>query len=608
MELAETATLFHTAAGDGFADVDVSGHRETHKMRSKAFKSWLTHQYYMTTKGAPNSDAMQSALNVLEARAHFEGVEREVHLRVVEHAGKVYVDLADPQWRVVEIGADGWRIVSSPPVRFRRTQGMLPLPEPERGGSIDALRSLLNVKDDADFVLVVAWLLTALRGRGPFPVLVVGGEQGTAKTSFCKILRALVDPFSVEERAPPRSDHDLFIAANSSYLPAFDNLSSLPLWLSDTLSRLATGGGFTCRRLFSDDEEVLFHAIRPILLNGIPDVVVQPDLMSRSILLTLEDIPDNKRRERADVLAELSREHPRLLGALLDAVAHGLRRLPDIKLSRLPRMADFARWGAACEGAFDWPPGTFAAAYDENRDSAVGLTLQADPVATAVISLMSDRATWTGTASDLLTVLGLLVPPETQRRGKLWPTQAHFLAGKLRRAAPALRKVGIEVKFIREGRDRTRLVRLTTQARPQEDGNSASAASAASIDNDINGLQRTLTNGAASAASTSASAGAPQGPADAHADAQDAQAEASVRPNPLKNLQMDAADAADARFPTPSGDDGLDFPAFLRRCNQCGQLATPADPLNPYDWPDRPDGVLLHQRCEGAWFDSRGAV
>ena len=182
------------------------------------------------------------------------------------------------------------------------------------------------------------------------------------------------------------------------------------------------------------------------------------------------------------------------------------------------------------------------------------------------------------------------------------------MAGKLRRAAPALRKVGIEVKFIREGRDRTRLVRLTTQARPQEDGNSASAASAASIDNDINGLQRTLTNGAASAASTSASAGAPQGPADAHADAQDAQAEASVRPNPLKNLQMDAADAADARFPTPSGDDGLDFPAFLRRCNQCGQLATPADPLNPYDWPDRPDGVLLHQRCEGAWFDSRGAV
>src|SRR4029078_10881964 len=132
-----TATLFHTAAGDGFADADVSGHPETHKMRSKAFNSWLNHQYYLTKKGAPNSDAMQSALNVLEARAHFEGVEREGHLRVVEHAGKVYVDLADPQWRVVEIGADGWRIVSSPPVRFRRTQGMLPLPEPERGGSID---------------------------------------------------------------------------------------------------------------------------------------------------------------------------------------------------------------------------------------------------------------------------------------------------------------------------------------------------------------------------------------------------------------------------------------------------------------------------------------
>ena len=287
-------------------------------------------------------------------------------------------------------------------------------------------------------MLVVAWLLTALRGRGPFPVLVVGGEQGTAKTSFCKILRALVDPFSVEERAPPRSDHDLFIAANSSYLPAFDNLSSLPLWLSDTLSRLATGGGFTCRRLFSDDEEVLFHAIRPILLNGIPDVVVQPDLMSRSILLTLEDIPDNKRRERADVLAELSREHPRLLGALLDAVAHGLRRLPDIKLSRF-QDGGLRKVGGRLRGCFRLAAGNVRRRVrreprQRGRPYAAG-----GPGGNGRDIPYVRLGHLEGDGVGLLTVLGLLVPPETQRPRQAMADPGPLLGGKASpgRAGPA---------------------------------------------------------------------------------------------------------------------------------------------------------------------------
>src|ERR1700730_19316291 len=51
--------------------------------------------------------------------------------RFAEHAERLYLDLADEDWRVVEIGRDGWRVITSPPVRFRRSTGMLRYQIPE---------------------------------------------------------------------------------------------------------------------------------------------------------------------------------------------------------------------------------------------------------------------------------------------------------------------------------------------------------------------------------------------------------------------------------------------------------------------------------------------
>ena len=267
--LANNAHLFHTPAGDACADFLVAGHRETYRVRSKAFRSWLSHRFYEARKGAPSSEAMQSALGLIEARALFEGAECNVHVRVAGHEGKLYLDLADPNWRAVEIDNDGWRVITSPTVRFRRPPGMLPLPEPIGGGSINALRPLLNVRNDTDFVLVVAWLLAALRNVGPYPILILAGEAGSAKSTLCTLLRDLIDPNTAKLRSLPREDRDLFIAANNAHLICFDNISKLPQWISDTLCRLANGGGFSARQLFSDDSEMLFDVIRPSILNGI---------------------------------------------------------------------------------------------------------------------------------------------------------------------------------------------------------------------------------------------------------------------------------------------------------------------------------------------------
>jgi len=300
-------------------------------------------------------------------------------------------------------------------------------------------------------VLVVAWLLGALRAGGPYPVLAVAGEQGSAKTVLSKLLRAVIDPSVAPVRALPRNEQELFIAASNGHVLAFDNLSGLPPWLSDTLCRLTSGGAFSTRRLFTNQDEILFTAARPVILNGIEDVITRPDLADRAILLALAPIAERQRRPEHALWREFELVRPYILGALLDAAAQGLRMLQHVCLHRLPRMADFALWATACESAFR-PAGTIETAYSNNRRDAIENMVDADSVAACVRELMADRAQWTGSASDLLQA-------GTSRAG--WPKSPRALAGRLRRAQTFLRTVGIEIAFGREGRFGTRTIRIT---------------------------------------------------------------------------------------------------------------------------------------------------
>jgi hypothetical protein len=339
---------------------------------------------------------------------------------------------------------------------------MLPLPAPEQGGSIEALNSFLNLSSRNDFVLIVAWLLAALRPGGPYPLLAISGEQGSAKTILSKLLKALIDPNVAPVRAPSREERELMIAANNGYLLAFDNLSALPIWLSDALCRLASGGSFAVRQLYTDQEEVLFESTRPILLNGIEDVVNRPDLGDRAIFLTLPPIGDSQRHPESELWREFELARPRILGTLLDAAVHGLNAMGRVHLDRLPRMADFALWAAACETAH-WPAGTFARAYAANRRAAIENIVEADPIATCVRALMFDRTVWTGTASDLLRLCAGHARADILSDTP-WAKNPRALAGRLRRAQTFLRTLGIEITFSREGRTGTRMIRVSKSA------------------------------------------------------------------------------------------------------------------------------------------------
>ena len=489
IELAQTAELFHTPNGTGYADLDINGHRETWPIQSKGFRRWLARRFFEATRSAPSSEALKSALNVIEAKAHFDAPERIVHMRVGELNGSLYLDLGDETWQAVEIDATGWRVNDNPPVRFRRAAGMQPLPIPVKGGSVETLRSFLNVQSDGDFVMVVAGALAVLRNRGPYPIIVLSGEQGSAKSTFSSMLRSLLDPNTAPLRALPREDRDLFIAANNGHVLAFDNVSGLPAWISDTLCRLATGGGFAVRQLYSDQDEVLFDAARPVILNGIEEIVTRPDLADRAVFLTLEPIPEKNRRPEAELWAEFKAQRPCLLGVLLDAVAEGIKRLPHTHLEKLPRMADFALWVTACEAAL-WPPGTFWSAYSSNRSEVAQSVIEADTTALMIQTLMKQRTIWTGTCADLLEELNnilvtVAVTSDRNVKPKGWPDSPRKLSGYLRRAASPLRTIGIEIEFSRKGtRSRNRIVTITSSNQPEMVGVNPSRPSKPNVSDD----------------------------------------------------------------------------------------------------------------------------
>jgi putative DNA primase/helicase len=312
---------------------------------------------------------------------------------------------------------------------------------------IEELRSFLNVRSDDDFMLVAAWVVAALRDRGPYPVLAINGEQGTGKSVFSRMIRSLVDPSAAPIRAIPKDDRDLVVSAGNSWALVFDNLSSMPAWFSDALCRFATGSGFATRMLHTDRDEIVFAGARPIVVNGIPSLTDRADLADRAVTIHLAALTEDARNPEDDLMAAFEAKRPIIIGALLDAVSSALRNIGNIKLDRAPRMVDFAKWITAAEPGLGWERGSFLAAYCENRRDVIEASFEADPIAVAVRDWITVEHPdgWTGTATELLTVLNARVS-EAVRRSKLWPLTAQALGNRIDRIAPLLRSKGFVVE------------------------------------------------------------------------------------------------------------------------------------------------------------------
>ena len=362
--------------------------------------------------------------------------------------GSVVVDLGDESGRAVVVGPDGWRILARSPVTFRRSELISGLPEPTSGDISDLLR-LLNVAP-VDGPLVLAHQVGALLGV-PVPIILFRGPAGAAKTSAARTLARTIDPSPAPVRAVPRDPESWAVTAGGSCVVVLDNIDTVPAWLSDALCRAVTGEGYLRRALYTDSAISVVAFRRAIILTGIDPGAMRGDLADRLLAIDLTQIDERHRQDDAEVEAAFRVAHPAILGAVLDLTSAVLRTLPGVRLTRRPRMADYARVLAAVDAIL----GTngldryLAQRGELQREAAEG-----DRMGSAVITWMEHRTGWTGTATELLEA----ITPE--RRPKDWPTTPRGLSAALRRVAQPLEAAGIRVTFSQAGHDKRRIIGL----------------------------------------------------------------------------------------------------------------------------------------------------
>ena len=426
-----------------YALMDADGYRETLPLKSERFRIWASRQVYEATRSAPNPNALEQAITTLEGKALYAGREAEVHLRVAKTDDSYWIDLCDDRWRAVQVDRNGWRIVDQPPVIFRRTNNSRELPIPESGGTVDELVNVVNVIRE-ELPLVITWVLESWRPDTPFPILELCGEQGSAKSTTQDRLRDLIDPNKSNLRVDPHGTKDLYVGASQNWVCSYNNLSHLSDSMQDALCCLSTGGGYAARTLYSDLEETVAEIKRPVVINGISVLAHRQDMVDRTIRLMLPPIAPEARRQDGELNREFERIKPRLFGALRNVFSDALKELPTVRLSKLPRMADFAIFGEAVCRAMRWPE-EFEVIYTRVRREAVEVALDSSPAIVALRRLMDSRDEFEGTIQDLL---DLIKPPEYSDG---FPKAAKGLANILRAHRPGLRDVGVYVEWRERG-------------------------------------------------------------------------------------------------------------------------------------------------------------
>jgi hypothetical protein len=427
-------------AGDGrFYAVDRDGPNVGIPLRGKdGLKQRLARAYYRRTGTTPSGSSLSDALTVIEGMAADSPIV-PVGLRVADHHGGIVLDLGDVTGRAVHITPGTWQLVSASPVLFRRTAltGPLPVPAAPGTGDLSGLRALFNV-DEPGFHLIVAWLVAALVPGIPHPVLLLFGEQGTAKSTAAELAVRLIDPSPAPLRTPPKDIRAWSVAASASWTVALDNVSTIHGWFSDTLCKAVTGDGFVDRALFTDEDVTVLAFRRVVAITSIDTGGLAGDLAERTIPVELAVINPAHRRPEAEVKAAFTHTAPVALAAVLDLTAAVLATLPAIRLDQLPRMADFAQILAAIDTITGWDT---LPTYTTLGAETSRTVLDSDPFAVAVLDLIEGQAVgWTGTAAELLDNLPVPLPVP-----KGWPRSPEQVSGHLKRIAPALRAEGIRL-------------------------------------------------------------------------------------------------------------------------------------------------------------------
>ena len=458
--LASDAVLFLDQFGEAYIAQNGDG-REVVELTSSEFSYWLFKSYWLREHRPLPKDADTQVVKTLSALAYYSGTTYDLYVRSVLKNDVLWYDLVNGN--SVKVTPLGWEVVTDPIILFRRKQ-QKPQVTPAIDGELGLLRSYVNVASDDDWLLFMVFTITAFIPGFPHPLLVLHGPQGAGKTTPMRVIKKLVDPSAVQGMSLPTDTKEFVQLASHHTFLFFDNLSGLSRKMSDSLARAITGDTFSKRKLYTNNDNVVYSIQNPMAINGINQVISKPDLLDRSILIELKRIEQEARIPEDQFWEAFEHDKPQLLGAIFDVLAKAMAIYPTLELEELPRMADFTRWACAVSEAAGYTQQDFLNAYKANIALQNEEAIDASPIAKAVISLIDDceDGIWQGSPTELLGALNRRLDTINSSSNPLWPKGPEMVTRSLKNAQVNLKEIGIQVDTFRSSRGRFIVIEKTS--------------------------------------------------------------------------------------------------------------------------------------------------
>lgn len=444
---------------------------ETVELSSKNcgdFKDYLTYRYLIETGNSVPREPLQRVVDTFKAKAKFEGVERHKHLRVAHVNKALYYNLANEKGEVVKLTRDNVSVEPTDEVFFRTTANEAKQVKPDlQNGDIQKLFDHVRMNEENKLLYVVN-VCTAFIPTIAHAILVLQGEKGAAKSTTMAMTRQLIDPAKQPKLQLTKPDADFRTTLYANYVVSYDNVRGFSKDKSDTFCMTSTGGAIPLRKLYTTNDEVLLDIRRVVMLNGINFSVTEPDLVDRSIIIQLERIPEEERRTEEEVTRLFEQDKPVILGGILKVLQKAMHIYPTVKLDKLPRLADFAKWGYAIAEAIEEGNGKkFLQAYERNRLVFNDEVIQTHPVSAVITTLMQSQKEWHGSMAMLLSELDMIATSQridvSDRR---YPKSASFLSRRLKEVQSNLKDIGItfEIKNVGQHKEITLMNRAAITA------------------------------------------------------------------------------------------------------------------------------------------------
>lgn len=437
------ANLYVNQTNNVFITVPMISHTEFLPLDSSSFSEWLQGTFYKETRKVIRAEAVKQVISILSAKAKYEDGQKIISSnRVAVDDKSFWYDLTNKTRQAIQTTSDGWKIVDNPPIPFEHYSHQKEQVIPKAGGEIRKIFQYVNLKENQ--VLFLCWLVSCFIPEFPHAMSIFYGEKGAAKSTTCVLLKRLIDPSVLETLTLTNDGRSLLVNfTNHWYLP-FDNVSSINTDTSDTLCRAITGGGIQQRKLCTNAEDCIFIFQRCISINGINNVANRADLLDRSLLFELMRVPESERKELREIYSSFENDRASILGGIFDTLVKAMKIFDSVKLDKLPRMADFAKWGYAIGEALGGYGRQFLEEYRNNQDIVNIEAVNSDIVATLIMAFMEEKTSWTGFVSELLVQLQEIAPTYgINPKSKSMPPQPNSLSRRLNTVKSNLSSMGI---------------------------------------------------------------------------------------------------------------------------------------------------------------------